>query len=42
MSELKSRTLMISMPKENTNFANDVRKIGELMVRAMEKVGRVV
>ncbi|KAL3004915.1 hypothetical protein AAZX31_08G190600 [Glycine max] len=44
ITELKSRTLMISTPEEITQVgtisANGERDIGELMARAMEKVGK--
>ncbi|XP_022149459.1 chaperonin CPN60-like 2, mitochondrial isoform X2 [Momordica charantia] len=44
ISELKSRALMISTPEEITQVAtisaNGEREIGELIARAMEKVGR--
>ncbi|KHN11282.1 Chaperonin CPN60-like 2, mitochondrial [Glycine soja] len=44
ITEFKSRTLMISTPEEITQVgtisANGERDIGELMARAMEKVGK--
>ncbi|KAJ0985488.1 hypothetical protein J5N97_003844 [Dioscorea zingiberensis] len=44
ISHLKSRTLMISTPEEITQVAtisaNNEREIGELIARAMEKVGK--
>ncbi|KAG7014014.1 Chaperonin CPN60-like 2, mitochondrial, partial [Cucurbita argyrosperma subsp. argyrosperma] len=44
ISELKSKALMISTPEEITQVAtisaNGEREIGELIARAMEKVGR--